>query len=116
MLKMPELGEGSHVWGFSEPAVSVGGDLYDVMPMPDGSWLVYVADVAGKGLPAALMIAAISAKIRSIAHLHNEVNKLLAQVNKGNYRFLARQCCDERRIDHSGNLARSSEVIPLFSI
>ena len=89
--KMPELGEGSHVWGFSEPAVSVGGDLYDVMPMPDGSWLVYVADVAGKGLPAALMMAAISAKIRSIAHLHNEVNKLLAQVNKEMHELMSEE-------------------------
>jgi phosphoserine phosphatase RsbU/P len=80
--KMPELGEGSHVWGFSEPAASVGGDLYDVIPMSDGSWLLYVADVAGKGLPAALMMAALSAKIRSIAPLHNEVHKILATVNR----------------------------------
>ena len=79
---MPELGEGSHVWAFSEPAASVGGDLYDVIPMPDGGWLVYVADVAGKGLPAALIMAALSAKIRSEAPLHNEVNQLLANVNK----------------------------------
>jgi serine phosphatase RsbU (regulator of sigma subunit) len=80
--KTPELGEGSHVWASSEPATSVGGDLYDVIPMPDGSWLVYVADVSGKGLPAALIMAAISAKIRSIAPLHKDVNKLLVQVNK----------------------------------
>ena len=80
--KLPVLGEGSHVWAFSEPAASVGGDLYDVIPMPDGSWLVYVADVAGKGLPAALMMAALSAKIRSIAPIQNEIHKLLASVNK----------------------------------
>jgi len=49
--------------------------------MPDASWLVYVADVAGKGLPAALMMAALSAKIRSIAPLHGEVDELLADVN-----------------------------------
>jgi sigma-B regulation protein RsbU (phosphoserine phosphatase) len=89
--KMPELGEGSHVWGFSEPAASVGGDLYDVIPMPDESWLVYVADVAGKGLPAALMMAALSAKIRSIAPLHNEVNKLLAHVNKEMHELMSEE-------------------------
>jgi sigma-B regulation protein RsbU (phosphoserine phosphatase) len=87
--KIPEIGEGSHVWGFSEPALSVGGDLYDVIPMPDASWLLYVADVAGKGLPAALMMAALSAKIRSIAPLHNEVHKILANVNKGMYELMA---------------------------
>ena len=58
--KMPELGKGSHVWAFTEPATSVGGDLYDVIPMPDGSWVVYVADVAGKGLHAALFMAAMN--------------------------------------------------------
>ena len=79
--KIPELEEGSHVWAFSRPAASVGGDLYDVIPMPDRSWLVYVADVAGKGLPAALIMAALSAKIRSEAPLHSEVDKLLAKVN-----------------------------------
>jgi sigma-B regulation protein RsbU (phosphoserine phosphatase) len=89
--KMPELGEGSHVWGFSEPATSVGGDLYDVIPMPDASWLVYVADVAGKGLSAALMMAALSAKIRSIAPLHKEVDKLLASVNKEMYELMSEE-------------------------
>jgi sigma-B regulation protein RsbU (phosphoserine phosphatase) len=89
--KMPELGEGSHVWGFSEPAASVGGDLYDVIPMPDASWLVYVADVAGKGLPAALIMAALSAKISSIAPLHNEVGKLLANVNKEMYELMSEE-------------------------
>ena len=87
--KLPELGEGSHVWGFSEPAGSVGGDLYDVIPMPDGSWLVYVADVAGKGLPAALIMAALSAKIRSEAPLHTEVDKLLANVNNAMYELMS---------------------------
>ena len=89
--KMPEIGEGSHVWGFSEPAASVGGDLYDVIPMPDKSWLVYVADVAGKGLPAALMMAALSAKIRSIAPLQIEVNKLLAHVNKEMHELMSEE-------------------------
>jgi hypothetical protein len=80
--KMPALGEGNHVWAFSEPAASVGGDLYDVIPLPDGSWLVYVADVVGKGLPAALIMAALSAKIRSLAPLHAGIDELLIHVNK----------------------------------
>lgn len=89
--KIPELGGGSHVWAFSQPAASVGGDLYDVIPMPDESWLVYVADVAGKGLPAALIMAALSAKIRSEAPLHSEVNKLLANVNNAMYKLMSEE-------------------------
>jgi phosphoserine phosphatase RsbU/P len=40
------------------------------------------ADVAGKRLPAALMMAALSAKIRSLAPLHDDVSKLLVHVNQ----------------------------------
>jgi serine phosphatase RsbU (regulator of sigma subunit) len=65
--------------------------LYDVIPLPDGSWLVYVADVAGKGLPAALMMAALSAKIRSLSPLQNEVHKLLADVNKEMYELMSEE-------------------------
>jgi len=59
--------------------------------MPDTSWLLYVADVAGKGLPAALMMAALSAKIRSIAPLQNEVHKLLANVNKEMHELMSEE-------------------------
>jgi len=89
--QLPELGQGSHVWAFSKAAASVGGDLYDVIPMPDESWLVYVADVAGKGLPAALIMAALSAKIRSEAPLHREVNELLANVNNAMHELMAEE-------------------------
>lgn len=83
--KLPDLGEGSHVWAVSIPAAFVGGDLYDVIRMDDESWLIYVADVSDKGLPAALIMAALSTKIRSEALLRHEVDKLLEAVNKGIY-------------------------------
>ena len=83
--ELPAMGDGSHLWAVSEPAASVGGDLYDVIPMSDESWLVYVADVAGKGLPAALIMAALSTKIHSEALLQTEVEKLLETANKSLY-------------------------------
>jgi putative methionine-R-sulfoxide reductase with GAF domain len=83
--RLPELGAGSHVWGVSKPAKFVGGDVYDVIRMPDESWLVYVADVSDKGLPAALIMAALSTRIRSEALSHNEVDKLLETVNSAMY-------------------------------
>jgi len=83
--KLPDLGEGSHVWAVSIPATFVGGDVYDVIRMDDESWLLYVADVSDKGLPAALIMAALSTKIRSEALLRHEVDKLLETVNKGIY-------------------------------
>jgi serine phosphatase RsbU (regulator of sigma subunit) len=83
--ELPAVGDGSHLWAVSEPAASVGGDLYDVIPMPDESWLLYVADVSGKGLPAALLMAALSTKIQSEALLQTEVDELLDTANKSMY-------------------------------
>jgi sigma-B regulation protein RsbU (phosphoserine phosphatase) len=83
--KLPDLGLGSKVWAVSIPATFVGGDLYDVIPMDDESWLIYVADVSDKGLPAALIMAALSTKIRTEALSRHEVDKLLESVNNGIY-------------------------------
>jgi serine phosphatase RsbU (regulator of sigma subunit) len=79
--KIPELQAGGHIWAESAPASYVGGDLYDVIPLPDDSLLAYVADVSGKGVPAALIMAALSTNIRSEALLQSEVDKLLETVN-----------------------------------
>ena len=87
--KLPDMETGSRVWAESLPAAFVGGDLYDVIPMPDSSWLIYVADVADKGLPAALIMAALSTRIRSEALLHDSVDKLLESVNDAMYELMA---------------------------
>jgi serine phosphatase RsbU (regulator of sigma subunit) len=79
--KIPELKAGGHIWAESVPATYVGGDLYDVIPLPDDSLLAYVADVSGKGVPAALIMAALSTNIRSEAMRQSEVDKLLETVN-----------------------------------
>jgi len=79
--KLPEIGGGSHVWAVSVPAGFVGGDLYDMIPLADGSWLIYVADVSDKGLPAALVMVALWSRIRSETLFQNEVDKLLETVN-----------------------------------
>ena len=83
--KIPELGAGSHLWAVSMPARFVGGDAYDVIRLPDESWLAYVADVSDKGVPAALIMAALSTQIRSEASMQSEVEKLLETVNNSMY-------------------------------
>jgi len=87
----PEMEGGSKAWAVSLPAAFVGGDLYDIIPMPDGSWLVYVADVCGKGLPAALVMVALWARIRSEALVQQEVDKMLESVNSAMYSLLAKE-------------------------
>ena len=46
------------------PAKFVGGDYYDVIPMPGGRTCITLGDVSGKGIPAAVLMASIQASIR----------------------------------------------------
>lgn len=87
--ELPNFGEHGGVWAYSRPAVFVGGDLYDCINLGDGSYLLYVADVAGKGLPASLVMAAVWSQIRNAATENADVGKLLAAVNAQLYDFLA---------------------------
>lgn len=91
--EIPELEAGSHIWGVSVPATYVGGDLYDVIPMHDGSLLAYVADVSDKGVPAALIMAALSTKIRSEAQTQTqiEIDNLLESINNSLYDLISEE-------------------------
>ena len=80
--KAPDPGSGSHFWAVSLPARFVGGDLYDFIPLANGSWLVYAADVSDKGLPAAMIMVALWYRIRSEANRHANVGKLLEALNE----------------------------------
>ncbi len=89
--KTPELPVHQNIWAFSEPASYVGGDLHDIIPLSDNSLLAYVADISGKGVAAALIMAALSAMIRAEAALHSNIINLLKVVNDSMYNL----CSDE---------------------
>ena len=88
---IPQLEAGSNIWALSVPATYVGGDLYDIIQLPDESLLIYVADVSDKGVPAALIMAALSAKIRSEARIQTDVDKLLENVNNSLHRLISEE-------------------------
>jgi serine phosphatase RsbU (regulator of sigma subunit)/pSer/pThr/pTyr-binding forkhead associated (FHA) protein len=46
------------------PAQSIGGDYYDYIHLPDGRLAIVLGDVAGKGVPAALLVAKLSSEVR----------------------------------------------------
>jgi len=54
------------ICGITRPANTVGGDFYDVLPLPDGRIIVTLGDVAGKGSPAALLMALLLAVLRTL--------------------------------------------------
>ncbi len=53
------------IYGVSIPSAEVGGDLVDVVPLPDGSVFAYVADVSGHGLPAGILMGMIKTAVRT---------------------------------------------------
>ncbi len=60
---VPILG-GYEFYSHYSPALTVGGDYYDFVPLPGGRLAVVLGDVAGKGVPAALLVAKLSSEVR----------------------------------------------------
>jgi phosphoserine phosphatase RsbU/P len=73
---------GLRIAGVSRPARSVGGDYFDVIALRDGSVAVCIADVCGKGLPAALIMANLQAAVRTSALQLVPPHALCARVNQ----------------------------------
>ncbi len=67
--------------GFTKPANTVGGDFYDVLPQPDGRIVLTLGDVAGKGSPAALLMALLLAALRTLVEERMEPAALVARLN-----------------------------------
>ncbi len=63
------------------PAWEMGGDFYDCFTLPDGRLGVVIADVAGKGVPAAFFMAIARTVTRAAAHDHLAAGTCLREVN-----------------------------------
>ena len=61
---LPDI-PGYEVAGHYEPRGPVGGDYYDCIPLPTGHWGLAIADVSGKGMQAALLMATLRAGLIS---------------------------------------------------
>jgi serine phosphatase RsbU (regulator of sigma subunit)/anti-sigma regulatory factor (Ser/Thr protein kinase) len=64
------------------PAREVGGDFYDVIPLPDGRVGFVVGDVTDKGVPAALVMSATRSVLRASAQRLIEPGEVLERVNE----------------------------------
>jgi phosphoserine phosphatase RsbU/P len=58
--ELPRI-DGYDMAGTNIPSKSVGGDYYDCIPLPDGRYVFVIADVSGKGIPAALLVSSLNA-------------------------------------------------------
>jgi sigma-B regulation protein RsbU (phosphoserine phosphatase) len=64
-----------------QPAQQVGGDFFQVLPADHGGLLVVVGDVAGKGLPAAMLVSVLVGAIRGVAEYTVDPAELLSNLN-----------------------------------
>ena len=79
--ELPDL-PGWQVAAYYRPAREVGGDFYDVIPLPDGRVAFVVGDVTDKGVPAALVMSATRSVLRASATRLIEPGVVLERVNE----------------------------------
>jgi hypothetical protein len=82
---LPERAEavpGFKVESVYQPSRQVGGDFFQVLPTGQGGLLVVVGDVAGKGLPAAMLVSVLIGAIRGVAEYTKDPVELLARLNE----------------------------------
>lgn len=77
---------------FSSPCRSVGGDYFDYLSMPGGRFGILVGDVAGKGLPAALLMSSLQARVQVLADEPGDLANLIERLNTS----VARTCPGNR--------------------
>jgi len=82
---------GYDFWAHYEPARHVGGDYYGFIPIsppeteeggPASRWAIAVGDVVGKGMPAALLTAKLSAEVRMILRGNADPRRVMEQLNR----------------------------------
>jgi serine phosphatase RsbU (regulator of sigma subunit)/anti-sigma regulatory factor (Ser/Thr protein kinase) len=78
---LPQLGN-FRLAGFCESARQVGGDFYDVVKVNDDSILLMIADVMGKGIPAAMFAAILRSILRGTPEYNQQPAALLTRVNR----------------------------------
>lgn len=73
---------GRQVFAYWQPARAVGGDFYDFIAYPDGLIGMVIADVSGKGVPAALVMATTRSVLRASAKRIVVPGAVLERVNE----------------------------------
>ncbi|HUN65224.1 MAG TPA: PP2C family protein-serine/threonine phosphatase [Bacteroidota bacterium] len=82
---LPKI-RGYGVAGVNIPSKSVGGDYYNCFELPDGTYALVVADVAGKGVPAALLVSSLHAYLRAFLEQAMPLRDLGSRLDKSLYR------------------------------
>lgn len=79
--KEPLLGDGYSVAGLNLSSLEVGGDYYDYFPITDRDTGIVIADVAGKGIPAGLIMASFRTGLRILAQHRTDIRQIMEYLN-----------------------------------
>src|ERR1700682_2076071 len=74
---------GLEIAGMMQPARGVGGDYYDYIPVNEHAIQIVIADVAGKGVPAALLMSATAAAVQLEASEKRDMLEVVNRLNNG---------------------------------
>ena len=64
-----------------KPAGKIGGDFYDFVETGDNTWMILVADVSGKGIPAAMALGSLRSTFRALARQRLTPAQILGQLS-----------------------------------
>jgi sigma-B regulation protein RsbU (phosphoserine phosphatase) len=78
----PPAYEGWELAGLNLPCRTVGGDYFDFIPYQDGRLAVVVGDVSGKGLPAALLMSSLQAKVQMLRESNPSPGQAVGTLNR----------------------------------
>ena len=60
---------------------TVGGDYFDIIELSKDEFLFIIADISGKGVPAAILMSNLQAIIKTLISLHLPLNELVSRIN-----------------------------------
>ncbi|HWP81073.1 MAG TPA: PP2C family protein-serine/threonine phosphatase [Bacteroidota bacterium] len=63
------------------PCHTIGGDFYDIIPLPEGRYAFVVADVSGKGIPASLLVSTLHASLHAYIQTEMSLPELVKKLN-----------------------------------
>lgn len=85
---------GMDLAGFNLPCRTVGGDYYDFFKLSDNKIAIVVGDVAGKGMPAAMLMSSLQARLQILVETDENPASIVARLNKS----ISGNCPDNRFI------------------
>lgn len=112
--------DGYEFYDCYESALQLGGDYYDYVELPGKRLAIVVADVAGKGIPAALLMAKLSADVRyclaSEPDLVVAVNRINSVISAGGWtdRFVTCAIAVLNLVEHEVTLVNAGHLPPLL--